>query len=241
MDWCKSVTGEARLRQGLANYYGLITLIDQQIGRLIDALKQQGQYEKTLIIFCSDHGDYAGEYSKMAKGFNYDCIHRVPYIWHWPGGGFHTDGEKTGLVQAIDLFPTVCDLLSLDIPDRVQGQVLSELLRSDNDSEQEAVFWEFVGVKTIRTATHKLNYCFNGETVAELYDLVRDPYEYDNVYDDSDYAAVRDDLKDRLLNWLISSQQPPNLPNDHERLPPTRFFDPYDFKGPTYRSQNPID
>jgi len=87
------------------------------------------------------------------------------------------------------------------------------------------VFYESIGVKTVRTRTHKLSYAFTGKgEVAELFDLQTDPHEYRNVFDDPAYRDVRDRLLRRLLDWWIATQQPVNFAASSEDLPPTRWY-----------------
>lgn len=86
LKWCASVHGEQILREALCAYYSLISLIDNECGRILDCLDELGIRDDTIVIFCSDHGDFAGEYGRMAKGWHYDCTHRVPLIWNWKGG-----------------------------------------------------------------------------------------------------------------------------------------------------------
>lgn len=222
--WCRSHHGEEVLRQALCNYYALISLIDHEVGQILGCLDQTGLRENTVVIFCADHGDYAGEYSRMAKGWMYDAIHRVPCIWNWPGR-IAAGSVKTGLVETIDLFPTLCALLDIQTPRTVQGQDLSRLLESEADSQREAVFYEAIGVKTVRTKEYKLSYNCTGEKeLGELFDLRQDPCEYENLFGEPGLAAIRERLLRQLLNWWIATQQPDNfLPGD-EILPPTRWF-----------------
>ena len=224
LKWCASCHGESVLRQALASYYGLISLIDHNIGRILDALEKTGQAGNTIIVFCADHGDFAGEYGRMAKGFPYDALHRVPFVWTWPGR-FRQGKVEEGFAQNVDFFPTICELLDKPIPRAVQGRSLAPVLTTDAPSDQDAVFFETVCVKTVRTKTHKLNYALtlDGE-VAELYDLAKDPHEYHSVFEDPPYRDVRDRLLRRLLDWWIASQQPPNFSPNDERRPETRWL-----------------
>jgi len=224
LKWCTSYHGEATLRQALCNYYSLISLIDEQIGHVLQYLEEAGMRENTIVIFCADHGEFAGEYAKMAKGWNYDAIHRVPFIWSWPGR-LQAGAIRTGLVETVDFFPTICDLLELGTPDSVQGQSLLPQVTTEADSTREAVFFEYLGIKSVRTKTHRLSYGFNGECEkGELVDFTRDTYEYENLFDDPGEAAVRESLMRRLLNWWIATQQPTNFANADDGLPPTRWF-----------------
>ncbi len=222
--WSAATHGEPVLRQALARYYGLITAIDQQIGRLMDELKKNGDWENTIIVFTADHGDFAGEYSRMAKGFNYDAIHRIPLIWHYPGE-FHPSERFEEMVEEIDLFSTVCELLDIPCPKTVQGKSLVPILHGKGMTERDVVFFEYAMCKTVRTREYKLSYGYDGEKeIGELYDLRRDPHEYENQFASPELREVREQLLRKLLNWQFAGQQPENfLPLD-EHYPPSRWF-----------------
>ncbi|MHC4871627.1 MAG: sulfatase family protein, partial [Planctomycetota bacterium] len=207
LKWCASAHGEDVLRQALCNYYSIISMIDDGIGGIVKCLEEQGLKENTIIVFGADHGDYAGEYSSMAKGYCYDAIHRVPFIWNY--SDFKAGKEDEGLVQTIDMFPTLCELLGVPVPKQVQGSSLKEILTTaDKYSEQEEIYYEFVGCKTVRTKEYKLNYAFDGSEKGQLFDLVNDPHEYNNLFENNDYIEIREKMIRKLLNWLITTQQP---------------------------------
>ena len=222
--WTSSHHGEDTLRLALAKYYALISLIDHNIGRIIERLEARGLRERTIVVFCADHGDFAGEYSRMAKGFPYDALHRIPFVWNWPGR-LREGKVVEGFAENVDFFPTICGLLGARTPPTVQGQDLTPVVTGDAAPERDAVFYESIGVKTVRTKTHKLNYAFTGEgEVGELYDLGRDPHEYHNVYNDPAHREVRETLERRLLDWWIATQQPANFAASSESCPDSRWF-----------------
>jgi arylsulfatase A-like enzyme len=224
LKWSSATHGEAELRKALARYYSLITLIDQQVGRIIEELTKNGELDNTIIIFTADHGDFAGEYSRMAKGFNYDAIHRIPMIWHMPKR-FQISERTEEMVEEIDIFPTICDLLEIPIPKAVQGKSLLPILEGASAPERDTVFFEYTMCKTVHTRKYKLSYGFDGENeIGELYDLKKDPHEYNNLFLSQDYRDVREQLIRKLLNWQITSRQPPNWSVNHEHYPPTRWF-----------------
>ncbi len=225
LKWCVSVHGESVLRQALAKYYALISLIDHNVGRVMAALDRLGLRENTIVVFCADHGDFAGEYGRMAKGFPYDALHRVPFVWNWPGR-FQAGKAPRGFARTVDFAPTICGLAGAPTPRQTQGASLEPALFSGQGTGVEEVFFESVAVKTVRTRTHKLNYAFDrdGEK-AELYDLTADPHEYRNVWGDPRYGAVRDEMMRRLLNWWIETQQPVNYSPSDERFRQTPWFE----------------
>jgi arylsulfatase A-like enzyme len=226
--WCSSRNGEENLRKGLAAYYSLISLIDREIGRILDTLDDTGQRENTIVVFCADHGDYAGEYSRMAKGWNYDAIHRVPFIWNWKNH-IPCEAAYSGLVETVDFFPTICRLAGIPVPKTVQGLDLSPIFAGKRQDVRDAAFYEFVGVKTVRTKEYKLSYGYDGDKeIGELFDLKSDPYEYKNLFYDDNKRVVREKLLRRILDWHISTQQPVNFNPQNENLPHSRWFELHD-------------
>ena len=215
--WNSAAIGEKHLRNALAGYYGNISWIDHEIGRMLDHLRDTGKLENTIVIFSADHGCFAGNYGQIGvNGMTYDHLYRIPYIWncpaHFPKSRFYD------LVESIDLYPTLCDMLGLDIPPSVQGishaHALYRTQFPEHFSGREDVFFERSTVKTIRTRTHKLSYCFNGESRSgELYDLVEDPDELRNRFDEPSMAHIQKDLMERLVNRMIATTQPSIVSN----------------------------
>ena len=212
--WNVFTTGEKTLRQAMANYFSLVSMIDDQIGRLIQYLTDQGLLEDTVVIFTADHGDFCGEYGQFGKNLStYDVLHRVPLIWYWKG---HTDREVIHeLVELTDIMPTVLDLAGVECPRSVQGASLAPVLEGSALrcgrpwDGKEAVFFETPFIKTVRTKTHKLSYCRKGpRSWGMLFDLDADPLELNNLYGRPTCDHVQRDLQRRLLDWMIATDQP---------------------------------
>ena len=121
---------------------------------------------------------------------------------------------------------TICRLAGVPVPRTVQGADLTGILAGESGRSKDAVFYEFVGVKTIRTERYKLSYGYDGKReFGELFDLVADPHEYSNLFGDAECASIRESLLRRLLNWMIETAQPPNFQPGYEKLPATRWFE----------------
>ena len=132
--WIKGVWDEVigddpgRIARMRASYHGMLRLIDDQVGRLLKELDQRNLADNTIVIYVSDHGDFAGEYGMMRKGTDLpDCLTRVPMIWRVPGLS-PMGRTDCGTVNLCDIFPTLCDLLDLEIPFGVQGRSIRTLL-----------------------------------------------------------------------------------------------------------------
>ena len=115
----------------------MLRLINDQIARLVDNLKQQGVYDNTIIVFLSDHGDYMGEYGLMKKGAGVaEAITRIPMQWTGPGIKANTKAQ-VACVSMVDIFPTICEIIGADIPIGVQGRSLWPLLKGENYPQKE--------------------------------------------------------------------------------------------------------
>ncbi|MEE2658904.1 MAG: sulfatase-like hydrolase/transferase [Candidatus Latescibacterota bacterium] len=195
-----------KTRKMQAAYYAMITLIDDHVGRMLKSLEHNGQLDNTIVIFMSDHGDMVGEHGLMHKGCRfYDPLVRVPLVLSWPGR-FSQGLVADGLVELIDLAPTLLDLAGVEVPSRVQGRSLLSLLGGESDpgEHREFVRSEFYHALSpvnrdhihgtyatmIRTRDHKL--CsYHGHDFGELYDLTKDPGEFENLWDVPNCADIR--------------------------------------------------
>jgi arylsulfatase A-like enzyme len=194
------------LRRHLAFYYTLITVIDEQIGRLIAHLAETGDLANTVIVYVADHGDFAGDHGLMQKNFGiYESIHRIPFLLAYPGC---TPGARSdALVESVDLYPTLCALMELPLPPGRDGRSLLPILAGVGVG-RDAAFCEWSWTRptpmihAVRTPEFRLVYYGWGEP-GELYDRRRDPDERDNVYDHPDFRDVRLRLTEHLLGHVI--------------------------------------
>jgi arylsulfatase A-like enzyme len=112
-------------------YLGMIRLIDDQVRRFVEHLERTGELDNTVLIFMSDHGDYVGEYGLQRKGVGLpEALVRVPLLFAGPGIAAH-EGLRDEFVSLVDVFPTLCEMLGLPIPDGVQGRSLWPMLTGD--------------------------------------------------------------------------------------------------------------
>jgi arylsulfatase A-like enzyme len=210
----KGFAGDTRNRKGKerqAKYWAQIELIDENVGRMLDALEETGQREDTIVIFTSDHGDMTGDHGLVGKGCRFfDPLVRVPLIFSWPGR-FRAGLRSEALVQLTDIVPTLLEVNDLSVPDRIQGRSLLPILegRADPHEHREFVRSVFYRVTQgpqsyatmLRTKNHKVvNY--HGHNPGELFDLRKDPYEFDNLWDNPDYADIRFELMKKSFDAL---------------------------------------
>ncbi|MEO5998897.1 MAG: sulfatase-like hydrolase/transferase [Chitinophagaceae bacterium] len=120
-----------------SNYYGMMRLIDDQVRSFIDYLKTNNLYENTILIFVADHGDFTGEYGLIKKGVELpESLARIPMFWHGPGI-INNKKPHSAHVSNVDIMPTICDMIGVDLPEGVQGRSLWPLLTGKNYPKEE--------------------------------------------------------------------------------------------------------
>lgn len=197
--------GPAEIQRMRALYYGMISHIDTQVGRLIDELDTADILEETIVIFTSDHGDYNGNRKMVRKLAGlYDDVLRVPLLIRVPSS-VNPGNLYSGLTQHEDLPPTILDLIGLEIPDSVQGISFKEALVDQRWEGRPYSYFEFytgevAPVVGIRKGEWKLIYYHRGEKWV-LTNTLKDPYETKNLIDRLEYENVVLELKDVLEEW----------------------------------------
>ena len=209
----------------LAYTYGMVSLIDHHIGRVLDALDELGISDSTVVVFLSDHGDMMGDHGLLNKGpFHFEGLLRVPMIWRWPGR--FRPATSPALVSLLDVPPTILELAGVLIPEGITspeavqqppawpGRSLVGLLAGQADAVQDSVVIEndedYLGLRlrTLVTPTHKIT-TYTGhrgpEPYGELFDLADDPHELHNLWDNPAHAALRRQLIEQLHHRLTET------------------------------------
>ncbi|GAG05502.1 unnamed protein product, partial [marine sediment metagenome] len=141
-----------KIRRHIADYYGFITYTDAEIGRILEALKEIGQYDNTIIIFAGDNGLAVGRHGLMGKQNIYDHSVHIPLVMSGP---VIPSGERSSaLCYLLDIFPTLCDLTGLPVPVTVEGKSLAPVIRREKLKTWDSLFFAFKnfqrGVRTER-------------------------------------------------------------------------------------------
>lgn len=199
-----------------ASYYGMVSLIDKNVGRILTALQQGDLLDNTIIVFTADHGEYLGDHGILFKSLStYGCLTRVPFILSYPQA-LPTGESRSNLAQQIDLFPTLMELAGLDTPTGVQGK---SLLPAINDPEQELyseIYSEMADhpkidptrcLVTLRSKQWRYTYHV-GNQYGELYDLQQDPDELVNLWNEDTHADLKHELMSRCLDRILLSRDP---------------------------------
>lgn len=193
---------EEQLREMTANYYGMISLIDHNVGRLIAALAASGDLENTYIFFTSDHGDFMGDHGLYLKGpMLYEGLVNVGLIAAGPG--IEAGGTTPAIASTLDLAATFADIGETEAPEAWEGHSLRPLMSGDTGGRPDHAFCEWrvgesrCGVPLRLTCVHDGRYKLTFEAmseIGELYDLDTDPHELEDLWSSENAAPVRDRL-----------------------------------------------
>lgn len=189
-------------------YYASCSMVDHHCGRVIEHLRETGRLDNTLVVFYSDHGEMAGDHRLMAKHqTNYDSVIHVPAIVRYPAA-VPAGSEVEAIIEAVDLMPTILEAVGADTPRSVDGHSRWAAVTGDSEAGPNSVLVEFAtpegeNCKTLLTTTHK--YWVNQKGEELLFDLRDDPNEFVNRAGDAAAAGDLQDMRARLLQKLIST------------------------------------
>lgn len=208
--------GEINLKKMIACHFSYIELIDSMIGEVIQTLKDTGQYENTTIILTADHGDMLGAHGLLSKGaYMYDEIYRIPLIISDPSVKGHRINK---IVNLMDLTATIMHMMSGKewesmTPDvefermdemHLHGKSILPLMENDKNWDRKVHYAQYhgdwFGHYTSRMVTDgKYKVIWNVSDVCEMYDLEKDPNEMTNVFYEDNYAKIRDEYLDIMV------------------------------------------
>lgn len=216
------LVSERDLRETQANYYGMITELDACLGLLFRALKESGQWDRTLILFSSDHGEYLGDHYLTGKGQFYDETMRAPLIVRDPSpeADATRGAQLDRFVESIDLAPTILEYLGLPVPDRFQGQSVLGQVRGRLDTRPKTeIFYEkdfrsemrhVAGqdldrclLWVVRDDAYKLVHFADASVPPLLFDLKRDPGEHHDLAGAPGHLPVLLAYSQKLLRWRM--------------------------------------
>ncbi len=184
-------------------YYASVSFLDAQVGKLLDALEQEGLLENTVIVFWSDHGYMLSEHGQWKKQSLFEQAARVPMFVAAPGRkGNGKASDRT--VELLDLYPTLASLCGIQAPSYLDGADLTPLLDNPRALWSRPAYTQVrnrraeVWGRSVRTERWRYTEWDHGKEGAQLYDYKKDPNEWNNLADDPRYAKVRASMKKLL-------------------------------------------
>jgi arylsulfatase A-like enzyme len=225
-EWSRRIvedTGQAGIRELLRIYHASVRLIDDQVGRVLNALEHTGQAGNTIVVFSSDHGDMAGGHGMFWKSTTsfYDEIVRIPLIIRWPGR--IKPGRSGAAAGQVDFMPTLLDLAGQKIPAQVQGQSLAPYLTGESGAVKVPLYSFCERVRAQRGHVRKIapgtpggfmirgdgwKYVRYPDGEEFLYHLEKDPGEAANLADSRRHESRKKDLRRELDAWLARTGCP---------------------------------
>ena len=219
-------------RKEIADYYGNITGLDAQFGRVVEAMERLGISDDTILIFTSDHGDHLSSHGygkpmdrwmhhsfRASKATPYEESIHVPFVARWPGhipAGVRSDA----LVSSVDLMPTILSLCDAKIPDSVQGVDQSHHLLGADGPRSDSVYLQILGPgwphrgewvgfwRGLRTDRWVYARWYKDEYGPVLFDRDSDPYELNNLAGSPDYIDCQNEQEARLSRWIEETGDP---------------------------------
>ena len=189
------------VRKHIADYYAMITHLDEHVGRVLAALGETGHAGDTLIFFAGDNGLALGQHGLFGKQSVYEHSVRVPLLVAGPG--VPQGARRDAFVYLYDLFPTICEMVGLPIPGTVEGKSLVPVLAGRTKQVRDSVFAAYRDCqRMVRDERYKLiRYSVRGEKRTQLFDLATDPWETRDLSAEAAHADRRAALEARLREW----------------------------------------
>jgi len=220
------------LKAALAHHFALVTVIDMEIGRALDQLRESGDLDNTIVIYTADHGDFAGDHGIYDKNMGiYESIHRVPYLIWYPG--CPAGGTRDAIIESVDILPTLCELTDVPAPEGMDGRSIVPEVEGEGEGRPWAICeWDFPPpqrrVNAIRTDRHRLVY-YSHELGGELYDHETDPHEMHDLWEDEASREVRLELLELLFDQVNLYSRKADMDSDRrfderDALTPTRLI-----------------
>ncbi len=201
---------EAEIKQHIADYYAMISHMDAEIGRIVQALDDNGLRDNTIVIYTADHGLSVGQHGLMGKQNLYDHSMRIPMIVR--GTDIPVGRQTDALVYLLDLFPTLCERADVPIPSTCDGHSVNAVLNGITDAHRQTLFTAYQDTfdhprdkpyqRAIRGSRYKLIKSRCGDTITtQLFDMLDDPYETTNLLHERKFVNIVKQLEKRLDQW----------------------------------------
>lgn len=207
---------DEQLRKDMAVYYGMVSLMDRQIGRILESLDALGIADNTLVLFTTDHGHFLGQHGLTAKGaFHFEDLLRIPMVVRWPGQV--PAGTRSGALQSqVDFAPSFLSAAGLPVPGRMQGVDQTNVWRGEVEAARDHVVVEnrhqptSLHLRTYIDGRHKIT-VYRGADYGEMFDLQDDPGETRNLWDEPACAGLKAHLLQKFVQAEIA-REPTRMP-----------------------------
>jgi arylsulfatase A-like enzyme len=190
-------------------YYRYVERLDIEIGKILQALKDSGLQENTMVVFSSDHGEGMGSHRWLRKRCFYDESVKIPLIFSYEGIPRKGKVDHSLVSNGLDLLPTLCDYAGIKIPQGLHGRSLRPLMENSSTKpwREDITAQEYrPQARMLRTNRYKYIVYKSKKHREQLIDLIKDPGEMVNLAENPDYQHILEDHRKRLLNWCIKTE-----------------------------------
>lgn len=201
----KGPVSDEKALELIHGYYACVSMVDEVVGELLDELERLQLAENTLVVLWGDHGWFLGDHTMWCKHSCFERAMRVPLLVSGPG--VTRGGRAKGLVELVDLYPTLCEMTGVSAPQHLQGKSFAVLLGTPGAEGKAAVRGRYGAGESVRTETHRYTLYRKGDGGDKshmLFDLVADPAETVNIADLPDQAGSVARLKQLLMRALAA-------------------------------------
>ena len=190
--------GQENTKAQLADYYRMISHIDDRIGNIVETLKKNKLYDNTIIVYSADNGLAVGSHGLMGKQSLYEHSMNTPLIITGPG--IPQNKQSDALVYLLDLYPTLCSILGVKTPEGLEGTDYSEVVYGKKEKVRNTLFTAYREIRAVRNEQYKLiRYPMIDHT--QLFDLKNDPNEINNLIYNDDYNIIVEELTKEMKRW----------------------------------------
>lgn len=233
---------EARVQKEISDYYAMITATDTQIGRVLKALEDSGQAENTIIVLAGDNGLALGQHGLLGKQNVYEHSVSVPLVFC--GLNIPKNQKNNALAYLHDIFPTLCGLTGLEIPESVQTKDLTPVIKGEQKEVRSSMLYAYNswpgdliegkgrkhnpggGHRAVRKGDYKLIVSAKKEVFTyQLFNLSTDPWELNNLINDEAFKLEKEDLISELKKLIEETGDPADLSKNEFGL----FDNPEDY------------
>ncbi len=207
---------EQERKRLVATYYGMVSMLDKYVGKILDKLDELGIADETIVVFTSDHGHFYGQHGLQFKGgFHYEDLIRVPFIARYPNQ--IPAGQVSDEIQSlVDLAPTFLDFCGIEIPKHMTGISQKDVWLGNKKNVRTHAICEFrhepttIHQKTYVDQRYKITVYYN-QTYGEIFDLQEDPNELNNLWDDPNASQLKMELLMKYI-WAELGKEPMPMP-----------------------------
>jgi len=204
------------IRASLADYYALVTHIDERVGEIIGELKESGLYENTIIVYAADNGLAIGSHGLLGKQNLYEHSTKVPFIISGPG--IPQNKVTDALVYLFDIYPTLAELCGLPAPEGIDGANLNPVITGEKEGVREALYTAYRNTaRAVRTTDGWKLISYPRRNFMQLFQLENDPLELNNLAENPRYQQKLNEMKILLEEWHQAT-------NDTATLHPATFL-----------------